>query len=309
MEYDIFISYRRDGGWGLASLLNAKLHDKGYKVFFDLESMKAGKKFNEQLYEKIEQCKVFLLVLPPNALDRCVNKGDWVRNEILKAMELHKPVIPVMMPGFNFPERLPKAMKDLRFYHGITASDELFEMVLEKLCGMIDECMGEERNKPDKSFNAPVDMRNIQAFANCGKEGSIFKIKKSREGDEIILSVNFEKTRLRDEIPDFAGVYYILVPARDIRNNRSIKLEMCSPDNTIETVWVELKPKGKAWMHEAFDFELTPEYETFTIDTEDFMYKETLKCLEEITIVFKPESFADENNLSGKILLRNISIE
>ena len=58
------------------------------------------------------------------------------------------------------------------------------------------------------------------------------------------------------------------------------------------------------------DFDDDGENESFVaIDTEDFMYKETLKCLEEITIVFKPESFADENNLSGKILLRNISIE
>lgn len=309
MKHDIFISYRRDGGVLLATLLSTKLRDKGYSVFFDLEAMKLGREFNIQLYEEIEKCKVFLLVLPPNALDRCVNDGDWVRNEVSKALELNKPIIPIMMPGFDFPDNLPEDIKNVSLYHGLTASDELFDMQVEKLCEEINGYIKGEMDDDYAKVTTSVDVRSVRTFASCGKEGSVFKVKKSSAGDEITVSVNFEKTRLRDEIPDFAGVYYILVPARDIRNNSSIRLEMCSPDNTVETVWVELKPKGKAWMHESFDFELMSEYETFAIDIEDFVYKDTLKCLEEITILFKPESFTDEQSLIGTICLRNVEID
>ena len=83
---------------------------------------------------------------------------------------------------------------------------------------------------------------------------------------------------------------------------------MCSPDSSVETVWIELKPKGKAWMHESFEFQLSPEYDTYSIYTSDFTNPKTLECLEEITIVFKPESFIDENSLKGIFAIRDISI-
>jgi hypothetical protein len=56
--YDIFISYRRDGGFETASLVAEKLRNAGYNVFFDLESLRAGK-FNEQLFRIIDFLKIF----------------------------------------------------------------------------------------------------------------------------------------------------------------------------------------------------------------------------------------------------------
>ena len=84
-KYDIFISYRRTA-YETANLIATRLKAAGYSVFFDVETMRSGK-FNEQLYDVIGQCKDFLLVLSPNALDRCKDKDDWVRLEACKAME------------------------------------------------------------------------------------------------------------------------------------------------------------------------------------------------------------------------------
>ena len=47
MKYDVFISYRRDA-FESANLIAEKLRSAGYSVFFDLETLRAGK-FNEQL--------------------------------------------------------------------------------------------------------------------------------------------------------------------------------------------------------------------------------------------------------------------
>ena len=61
-DFDVFISYRRDGGIHLARLLHDKLEQRGFRLFLDMENMRAGK-FNEQLFTYIENCPSFLLVL------------------------------------------------------------------------------------------------------------------------------------------------------------------------------------------------------------------------------------------------------
>ena len=76
-QYDIFISYRRSS-YELANLIATRLKAAGYRVFFDLEAMDSGP-FNKQLFRVIEECRDFVLVLPPNTLERCKDEDDWVR--------------------------------------------------------------------------------------------------------------------------------------------------------------------------------------------------------------------------------------
>lgn len=80
-KYDVFISYRRDGGAETAKLLRDSLTERGYSVFLDVESLRSGP-FNTELYRVIEEANDFLLVLPPGALRRCAEEQDWVRKEI-----------------------------------------------------------------------------------------------------------------------------------------------------------------------------------------------------------------------------------
>lgn len=42
VKYDVFISYRRDGGESTAKILRDKLSELGYQVFFDVESLRSG---------------------------------------------------------------------------------------------------------------------------------------------------------------------------------------------------------------------------------------------------------------------------
>ncbi|KAL3240917.1 hypothetical protein MRX96_047870 [Rhipicephalus microplus] len=81
---DVFVSYRRSNGSQLASLLKVHLQLRGFSVFIDVERLEAGK-FDNNLLNSIRQAKHFLLVLTPNALDRCVgdnDRKDWVHREI-----------------------------------------------------------------------------------------------------------------------------------------------------------------------------------------------------------------------------------
>ena len=75
MSYDIFISYRREGGFDTAALLCGRLKDAGYRVFFDVEALRSGR-FNAALYCEIERCRDFIVVLTPGCLERCQNEDD-----------------------------------------------------------------------------------------------------------------------------------------------------------------------------------------------------------------------------------------
>lgn len=115
MAYDIFISYRRRGaGAGVAGELQAKLENRGYKVFLDVDEIGSGK-FPVQIQQAIAECRDFILVLAPGTLDHCVEEDDWVRREIEEAERLGKNIVGVALSGFVMPaaEALPPSLHDL----------------------------------------------------------------------------------------------------------------------------------------------------------------------------------------------------
>jgi hypothetical protein len=104
---DVFISYRRSNGSQLAryvaiitlqllsfnasifyiflvivscSLLKVHMQVRNYSAFLDVEKLEAGK-FDNNLLQSVKTAKHFLLVLTPNALDKCLgdhDRKDWV---------------------------------------------------------------------------------------------------------------------------------------------------------------------------------------------------------------------------------------
>lgn len=135
-EYQIFISYRRVGGEDMAGRIADRLRRLGYSVFYDVESMRAGK-FNSQIYEAIDNCHDVLVILPPNALDRCVNPDDWVRIEIAYAIEKKKNIIPILMNGFEFPADLPDEISTICDYEGIRAPSGFFDALMTRLISLL----------------------------------------------------------------------------------------------------------------------------------------------------------------------------
>lgn len=133
---DIFISYRRDGAESLAHLLYTKLTNDGYTVFLDVESLRSGL-FNKALYEQIDICNDFLLLLPPGGLDRCSDPNDWVRLEVERAIQKNKNVVPILMRNFVFPKVLPESLSQLPYYNGIKAEMDYFEAVLKKIRNLL----------------------------------------------------------------------------------------------------------------------------------------------------------------------------
>ena len=161
-KYDIFISYRREGADFLAQLLYERLSHMGYSVFFDVESLRSGK-FNEALYKYMDGCTDAIVLLPPNALDRCVNDEDWVRKEISYLIKKQKNIIPVMMRGFMFPNNLPYDMEDFDKYNGISAQE------VSSFSWVIDQLVNKFLKSTPRTKDSPKTMADVNFDNELGK--------------------------------------------------------------------------------------------------------------------------------------------
>ncbi len=138
--YDIFISYRRDGGYEVAKHIKDLLEKDGYSVSFDIDNLGRGD-FNKQLIERISKCKDFILILDAHVFDRVSSnasnkkeKEDWLIKEIEEALKTKKNIIPIMLDGFEeFPQDLPEKIKDVRYKNGPKYDKFYFEAFYERL--------------------------------------------------------------------------------------------------------------------------------------------------------------------------------
>jgi hypothetical protein len=90
MSNEIFISYsRRDQEFvtRLASDLDVQVAG----VWFDQSTIQLGQKWHDEIMEGIRECKAFIVVLSPDAME-----SRYVREEVNKALELGKTIFPVI---------------------------------------------------------------------------------------------------------------------------------------------------------------------------------------------------------------------
>lgn len=95
--YDIFISYRREGGGATAGRINDMLTVDGYSVSYDVDTLREGR-FDQQLLERIGQCQDFILVVDKNCFVRMTDpstapQDDWLWQELSYALQLKKNLV------------------------------------------------------------------------------------------------------------------------------------------------------------------------------------------------------------------------
>lgn len=120
---NIFISYRREGGFDTAKHLYDLLNNDGYSVSFDIDTLRNGQ-FDVSLFERIKECKDFILIVDKHAFDRTLDKSvdpmsDWMRQELSYALRLKKNIIPIFLNGVDgFPQGLPKDIAEVTKMNG-----------------------------------------------------------------------------------------------------------------------------------------------------------------------------------------------
>jgi class 3 adenylate cyclase len=131
--YDVFFSYRREGGSNAARSVLLALNDE-FRVFIDVDRLGSGH-FDTNLLRSIESSPSFVVFLSPGALDRCSSPDDWLRKEIAHALEASRNIVPVTLPGFVFPDKeaLPEDIREIVRHDGVEYSHRYFYAMIDKI--------------------------------------------------------------------------------------------------------------------------------------------------------------------------------
>jgi hypothetical protein len=134
----VFISYRRDGGAETARLIRYELLTRGWDVFLDVENMGSGA-FDETLLAEIERAENFLLIISPGSLERCDDERDWVRQEIVRAIEAGRNIVPLLKENLPRPSGadLPDAIEKIASYNAVEYSHVYYDATIEKLVSFL----------------------------------------------------------------------------------------------------------------------------------------------------------------------------
>lgn len=204
--YDVFISYRRDGGYEMARLIYEHLKQNGINPFFDLEELRSGP-FNEKLYSEIEKSENFLLILPPNSLERCQSKTDWLRLEIEHAIKNQKNIIPVMMKNFTWPSNLPKSIEIISKYNGLEMSREYFNASILKIISLM------------KNINIKTQANNSLTNKDARKENKYFNAENEKEIKRLHIQEklleNFDKETFKKVLSKYEKVNLLDIGSND----------------------------------------------------------------------------------------------
>lgn len=191
-QYDIFISYRREGGKDYARTIQQAL-EKQYKVFLDFDELKDGV-FDQRIMDAISHSSVFILLLTKGALDRCVNEDDWVRAEIIHAGNCKCHIVPVIIDDTfeGIPEYLPTELKDLVGSHQFSElqTKTLFRASIRQL---INDRIAPYIHKSDLEVGAEV---HIEADANCQLYHFKKKLAHIQTGEDHVIHLKRGKHKL-----------------------------------------------------------------------------------------------------------------
>lgn len=95
----IFVSYAHNDKAEIYPILH-KLHEIGLPIWYD-EGIPVTKQWEKMIIQRINLCRVVLVFISPAAM-----QSSNVQNEILHAMDIAKPIVPVYLSKTQLGERL-----------------------------------------------------------------------------------------------------------------------------------------------------------------------------------------------------------
>jgi hypothetical protein len=114
----IFLSYKRDESTSVAIQLYETLEKNNFDVFLDTHSIKQGEPFQDELWHRMTDCDVILLLNTPKFLE-----SEWCEKEIAEASVKQIGIIQAIWPNHRL-ERMaevcyPYQLLDTNFENGI----------------------------------------------------------------------------------------------------------------------------------------------------------------------------------------------
>jgi formylglycine-generating enzyme required for sulfatase activity len=148
MAGKIFVNYRRQDARADARSIHYRLVAAFGKanVFMDVDNLRPGQQFGQELETALEQCDVFLPIIGPRWLDLLNARSesgqrDYVRDEIAGALGRGIMVIPILVDGATLPrpDELPHDLRAVVSHQSHTLTHERFGRDLGDLVDAIKE--------------------------------------------------------------------------------------------------------------------------------------------------------------------------
>ncbi|MEP6822790.1 MAG: TIR domain-containing protein [Chthoniobacterales bacterium] len=150
----LFLNYRREDTAPYAGRLYDRLtaHFGRSQVFMDIDQIQPGEDFVEAINQKVGACEVAIVAIGPDWLEakdetgkrRLDDSEDFVRMEIVVALERKIRVIPVLVGGARMPRKqdLPEALASLSRRNAIELSESRFHTDVDRLIEAIETSAG-----------------------------------------------------------------------------------------------------------------------------------------------------------------------
>ncbi len=156
----VFISYRRDDVPGYSGRLHDHLARRFGEdhVFMDVDAIRPGTDFTEEIEEALEKCDVLLAVIGDGWLTseddggrrRLDGPGDFVRLEIEAALRRNIPIIPLLFESATMPSmtELPASLAPLARRQALEMSDTRWRADVDQLITDLERLVRTETSDP-----------------------------------------------------------------------------------------------------------------------------------------------------------------
>ena len=278
--FDIFISYRRKGGFETAKHISDLLVHDGYTVSFDLDTLREGS-FDTQLLTRIDECEDFIIIIDQHAFDRTLDPDfnpemDWMRKELSHALLKGKNIIPILLSGASFPHNLPDDIRNVMYKNGPEYSQGYFDAFYQKLKAFLHSKPFERRTAATQNMacvsfysDKPCYVKEAgKVLGEVKQEGSVIEFQKGTHRLVYVRVDNPSHSYGEEIVIEDAGICQTIdisfmshprsLDSREIDHARKIlaKMDVCNDKTEFFSLCLEVAetgyPEGLYWLAFAY---------------------------------------------------------
>lgn len=163
----IFISYKRSESTSIAIQMYEALESHHFDVFLDTHSIEKGEPFQEELWHRMTDCDVILLLNTPGFLG-----SDWCKEELAEAGSKQIGIVQLVWPNHNIESishlSFPLKLEGSDFVDGIYANKDKSKLNDDKIDEILQQVESvRARNLASRQDNLITEFMSIAK--QCGR--------------------------------------------------------------------------------------------------------------------------------------------
>jgi hypothetical protein len=163
----LFISYKRDESTAVAIQLFEQLEKHGFDVFLDTHSIKPGEPFQEELWHRMADTDVVVLLNTPGFL-----KSNWTTKELAQANSMSIGILQMIWPSHKLEREaeisIPYQLENSDFHNNIL-TNETVKLVVAQVESLRARTLASRRDSITTEFISSVRDKDIKVYLQPNK--------------------------------------------------------------------------------------------------------------------------------------------